>query len=182
MFSYDYLVAAALLTTPGEPAAPSAYLELIQPAFLQLSIDAEILDAREEQFLLGLSKDPAGDRRVLRQRWEQLFRMPSLAECQRFPPRKLIEEFLAFNRAYRMDLQATVAVDPHRAEALRNAIAEVDQLHEVWSTLRDARSTFYYVAVRRQSLQRLVDLVGAEAFYSAQLPPHVPIWQVPNWK
>jgi hypothetical protein len=33
---------------------------------------------------------------------------------------------------------------------------------------------------RRQALQELRDLVGARAFYSGQLPPHVPLWRIPT--
>ena len=44
-------------------------------------------------------------------------------------------------------------------------------------TVRDARSEYYYVTVRRQALVLLRHLAGNHAFYSGQLPPHVPIWR-----
>ncbi len=182
MFHYDYVLAAALLTTPVESPELVPHLELVQPTLLQLAIDAEILDPREEQYLHGLSNDLAGDCKAMRQRHDRLFRTPAVVECERLPPLKVIDEFLAFNRAYRVDLKAQFESNPVRAEALRTAIEDVDQLHHVWSTLREARCGFYYVMVRRQALQHLHDLVGAEAFYRAQLPPHVPIWQFQRMK
>jgi hypothetical protein len=88
----------------------------------------------------------------------------------------LIDEFLAFNRAYRSDLKARLEQEPSRAEELRAMMNEVDQLYQLWSTARDAKCGFYYVTVRRQSLAHLRDLAGAEAYYRGQLPPHVPLW------
>lgn len=182
MFNYDYVLAAALLTTPVDSSEWGPHLELIQPALLQLAIDAEILDPREEQFLHGLSQDLAGDCKALRERHDRLFAMPMLAECERFPPRRLIDDFLAFNRAYRADLQTRLELDRANAETWRLAIEEVEQMHLIWSTLREARCSFYYVMVRRQALQRLHDLVGHDRFYTAQLPPHVPLWHFPRMK
>jgi hypothetical protein len=31
--------------------------------------------------------------------------------------------------------------------------------------------------VRRQALKQLRTLIGAEAYYTGQLPPHVPLWR-----
>src|SRR5438552_11715558 len=83
MFSYDYILAAAVLTSPVEPAELAPHLALIQPTFMQLAIDVEILDPREEQYLEGLSKDPVGDCRALQTRYAVLCNAPSLAECDR---------------------------------------------------------------------------------------------------
>ena len=52
--------------------------------------------------------------------------------------------------------------------------------HQVWNTLRDARCSFYYVAVRRQALKQLRELVGEPAFYRAELPPPLPTWRLPR--
>ena len=151
----------------------------MQPAFLHVAIQAEVLEPREEQYLQGLSKDPAGDCKALQRRYEALAHTPALFEGDRFPQRALIEDFLAFNRAYRKELYASLQLNPRQADDLRDAIHEVDRLHFLWSTLRDARCPFYYVTVRRQSLQQVHDLIGAEAFFRSQLPPHVPIHHFP---
>jgi hypothetical protein len=180
MLNYDFLVAAVLLTSPVDSPELLAHLELIQPALLRLAIAAEILDAREETLLKGQSRDPVGDLHALRQRFDHLLNAPAVFEGDLFPERKLIEEFLAFNRSYRKELVARLECDPHRAEELRPAIAEVDQLHFVWNLLRDARCRYYYVTVRRESLRQVHDLIGAEAFYRSQMPPHVPLAQFPR--
>lgn len=182
MFTYDCLVAAVLLTTPVDTTELVPHLELIQPAFLQLAMDIEVLDPREDQYLQGLSRDPVGDWKVLRARYDVLLSAPRVAEADRLPDRKLVEEFLAFNRAYRKDLLARMLVNPLQGEELGTALNEVDRRYQVWSAVRDARCGFYYVTVRRQSMADLRDLVGAESFYRAELPAHVPIWHFPRLK
>ena len=180
MLSYDYILAAVLLTSPIESTTTAAHVELLQPAILALALDAEILDPREEPLLQGMSKDAVGDVAVLRKRFDALANAPMLAECACFPERKVVEDFLTFNRDYRRYLLAQLETDAVRAEELRTALQELDQRFHLWSTVRDARCTFYYVTVRRQALQQIRDLVGSEAYYRGQMPPHVPIWHFPR--
>ena len=178
MLSYDHALAILLLTTPLDPAELGPLLDDVMPAFLQVAVAAEVLDVREEQFFEGLSRDPAGDVRVLRQRYQNLLNAPSLAECERFLERKLIEEYLVFNRDYRKHLAQ--ALDWGYSEHVQMAIHDVDQCHFAWSLLRDAQCRYYYTNVRRQSLRQLRDVVGAEAFYSSQMPPPVPLAHFPR--
>ncbi len=182
MLSCDHALAILLLTTALDPADLGPHLALVKPTFLALAVEAEILDRREEQFFEGLSQDPLGDVRALQQRYRQLQKAPRLAECERFLDRNRIEHLLAFNRAYRKDLLAGLELEARYAEQFRQAINEVDQCYLVWSLLRDARCGFYYVTARRQALLQLRDLVGVDAYYSAELPPHVPSWHFPRMK
>jgi hypothetical protein len=181
MFSCEIVLAAVLLSAPKDLpvlAEQATWVEAMRPCVLALAIDAEILDPRERAFLI--MQDPAGDLAMLRGRNEEFARAPLLDECQRFPERKLINDFLALNRSYRNDLNARLAIDLVHMEELRTAICETDQLYQVWDTVRDARCDYYYVTVRRQSLQLLRDLIGAEAFYSGQMPPNVPVRHFPR--
>jgi len=182
MLSFDHALAILLLTTPLKPDDLGPHLDVVKPALLNLAVELEILDRREDQFFEGLSQDLVGDIQALQQRFRKHRCFPQLAECERFPERKLIEEFLSFNRAYRKDLVLRLEIDCQRTEELRSAIHEVDQHYLVWSLLRDARCRFYYVTARRESLGQLRDLVGAEAYYRSQLPPPVPRWHFPAMK
>jgi len=181
MLTCEILVAAVLLTSPKEPALSAdhnGWLEALRPALLTLAMDAEVLDPREKGFVLG--HDVAGDLAMLQGRFQELARAPQVGEGQRFPDRKVINESLALNRAYRNQLSARLAIDLVYSEELRAAIADTDQLYQIWDTVRDARCEYYYVTVRRQALQLLRDLIGAEAFNSGQMPPHVPVWHFPR--
>jgi hypothetical protein len=149
-------------------------VEAMRPTIIAMAIDAEILDPRERAFLF--TQDPAGDVAMLQCRNDDLLGAPALGESNRFPDRKLVNDFLAVNRSYRNDLHARIGVDLIHLEELRSAILETDRLYHVWDTVRDSRCDYYYVTVRRQSLQLLRDLIGAEAFYSGQLPPNIPSW------
>jgi hypothetical protein len=66
------------------------------------------------------------------------------------------------------------------ADELRTIVAETDWLYRIYDALRDARCEYFYVTYRRQALAQLRDLVGMEAYYSGQLPPHVPLWRIPE--
>ncbi len=181
MFTCEIVLAAALLTAPKYLPVPpdqAGWIECVRPALLTLAIDAEILDPREKAFLL--TQDPIGDIAMLQTRNEDFARVPSLAECQRFPERKLINDFLGLNRSYRNDLTARLAIDLVHMEELRTAINETDQLYQVWDSVRDARCDYYYVTVRRQALGLLRELIGAEAFYNGNMPPNVPVWHFPR--
>lgn len=180
MFTYETVLAAALLTTgPVElPEELVCWRVVVAEPLKSLSFQEEILDRREADHILQSRPVFAGDVRLLQGRFAELRHAPYLEECRRFPDRKLVNEFLNFNRAYRQDLVARMAIDKVHAEELRFVLAEVDALYQVWDTVRDARCEFYYDTVRRQALDLLRRLIGDEAFYSGRLPPHVPVWSI----
>jgi hypothetical protein len=156
----------------------AAWVEVLRPSVLALAMDAEVLDPREKGFVMG--QDVLGDLAMLQGRYVEFYKAPLLSEGTRFPDRKLINEFLALNRSYRNQLTQRLAIDLVYSEEIRTAIQETDQLYQIWDTVRDARCDYYYVTVRRQALSLLRDLIGAEAFYTGELPPHVPVWHFPR--
>lgn len=174
---FDFVLAAALLTAPKDaPPVDANWIEVLRPTILTLAVDGEILDPRERVFLF--TQDPNGDLTMLRGRNEDLAKCPQLGECERYPNRKMINDFLALNRSYRNDLTARLTIDLVHADDIRSAIIETDQLYQVWDSIRDAQCEYYYITVRRQSLGLLRDLIGTEAFYSGQMPPNIPIWHL----
>jgi hypothetical protein len=180
MFTYEFIVATALLTAPPETTqfmADGQWLVPLRGAVIQAALGGEILDRREERFTLVKEDSMRADLAMLQSRFQEFLNAPFLEECRRFPERSLVCDFLAFNRAYRTDLCSRMLIDPVHAEDLRNAILETDQLYRVWDAVRDSRCEYYYITVRRQALNLLREVIGNEAFYSGQLPPHVPIWR-----
>ena len=180
MFPFEYLLAVALLTGapdgPDPNVNPDLYLNL-RPTLQQLAIQWEILDPREVRYVLTRSEDFTSDLKLLRRRYHDLADAPPLSDCQRFPDRATISDLLAFNRAYRQHLDSRQSVELVHWWELREAIQETDRLYQVWDTVRDARSEFYFVTRRRQALKKLRDTVGPQAYSSAALPPHVPVWR-----
>ena len=71
-------------------------------------------------------------------------------------------------------------MDLVHGDELRIALNETDHLYQVWDSVRDARCNYYYVTVRRQALKTLREMIGTEAFYRGELPPHVPVWRFPE--
>jgi hypothetical protein len=95
----------------------------------------------------------------------------------RFPDRALINDLLSFNRSYRQHLDSRQSIEKTYWWELHEAVQEADRLYQLWDTVRDARCDYYYVTVRRQALKKVRETVGAQAYYSGCLPPHVPVWR-----
>jgi hypothetical protein len=183
MYALDYVLAVTLLTTPPEAmdfvedaSNPEMYTA-VRTTLQAVAIEWEILDPREVRYILTRSEDFASDLKLLRRRYQDLKDAPPLNDCNRFPDRSTISDLLAFNRAYRQHLDSRQSVDLVHGWEVRDALQEADSLYRVWDTARDARCDYYYVTVRRQALKRLREMVGAEAYYTSTLPPHVPVWR-----
>jgi hypothetical protein len=182
MTSYHALFAVALLVTPPDVLEIEDGAQLHQhlaPSVRALALQLELLDPREVNHLLADPRQFVSELKVLQGRYQELKTAPALAEVTRLPSRDVAADLLAFNRSYRDGLTSRLEVDMVHAEELRTALSETDQLHRIWDMVRDARCEYYYVTYRRQALMQLREAVGAQAFYSGQLPPHVPLWRIP---
>jgi hypothetical protein len=171
------LVIALLSASPSEPVAPvdPAEWPIVRAALFAQAVEWEILDPREDR-LLRLEDFPA-DLAALRRRYQELKNAPPLADAQRFPDRNRVADLLRFNRAYRRGLDARQVVDRDRADFLKEAVREADELYRVWDLVREASCDIYYIPVRRAALKRLREALGEAAYHAGDLPPHVPLWR-----
>jgi len=182
MLAYEFALAVVLIAAPAHHVPLDALPAWSGPwraVLVNTALQMELLDRRE---VSGIFVEPHAflqDLELVQARFHELKLAPMLEECRRFANRDLVNDLLAFNRAYRSDLVAQMAIDQIRAEELRGALYETDQLYAVWNNLRDAQSEFYYVTVRRRALLAVRQLAGDTAFYSGNLPPHVPVWRFP---
>jgi hypothetical protein len=180
MFPFDYLLAVALLTAPPdspEPTVPPDVHAQLQPTLQSLAVDWQILDPREIRYLLVRPEDITSDLNLLRRRYCDLADAPALEEGLRFPERAVVNELLAFNRAYRQHLDTCLTVELVHWWELHEALQETDRLYQVWDAVRDARCEYYYVTVRRLALKRLREMIGEDAYFTGTLPPYVPVWR-----
>jgi hypothetical protein len=178
----ELTLAVALLSAPPDSLELPDTVALhsaVAPALRAVAMDWELLDPRESDYLKN-PQDLASDLKLLQGRFEEYHSAPRVAEVNRFPGRDLVGDMLAFNRSYRDGINSRLDVDMVHADELRTIIAETDLLYRVYDALRDARCEYFYVTYRRQALAQLRDLIGMEAFYSGQLPPHVPLWRIPE--
>jgi hypothetical protein len=180
MFPLDCVLAVALLTSGpegGELPAPGDGLAAVRPTLQAVAVSWEVLDPRETRYVLARPEDFPADLKLLRRRYRELADAPPLHDCMRFPDRALINELLAFNRAYRQHLDNRQALEQTFWWELRESVQETERLYQIWDTVRDARCDYYYVTVRRQALKKLRETVGEDAYWSGCLPPHVPVWR-----
>ncbi|HEV3202949.1 MAG TPA: hypothetical protein VGY77_01130 [Gemmataceae bacterium] len=180
MFGYEYILALTLITAPPnslDSVRDSYLLAKVRTSLQEAAIKNEILDPKEVRYILARPEDFFADVHLLQRRFRELADAPALHDGLRFPDRDLVNELLAFNRAYRQHLSVRQPVELAKWWEIRTAIQETDFLYQVWDTVRDARCDYYYVTVRRQALKKLRTMLGEDKYYQGQLPPHVPLWR-----
>jgi hypothetical protein len=183
MTSTEALILALILLTGDGPATPQdpsllhKNLPAVRQAVVGLALDWEILDSREAPGMLTSPESAGRDLEMLRRRYRDLRDAPSAADAYRFPGRAMINEYLAFNRAYKTFVESREPMEVGDRTDIRGAAQEADELYDIWNTLKEARTEYYYITVRRAALKRLRDLLGEDAYQGAILPPHVPIWR-----
>jgi hypothetical protein len=182
MTALELGLAIILLATPPDtlelPDAPNTYV-WVAHAMRHVALQWEILDPRETDYLKH-AEDFASDLKLLQGRFEELHNAPPVADAYRLPCRELVNEMLAFNRTYRESINNRLDLDVVHADELRTILGETDFLYRVYDAVRDARCEYFFVTYRRQALAQLRELVGVHSYYSGQLPPHVPLWRIPE--
>ena len=108
MFTFNYLIAAALLAAPADKdvtLGPELF-GVVGPAVQKLALKWEILDPREVRYVMARPEDFSADLKLLQRRYHELANAPPVDDCKRFPDRAIVNEMLAFNRAYRTQMDA----------------------------------------------------------------------------
>jgi hypothetical protein len=164
-----------LMAKEDDPIPPEMFK--LSKCIQEEAVAMQILDEREKLYVLTRPEDIESDVRLLRCRWDELKDAPAIEDAFRFPERTVVNELLAFNRAYRhyVDIRASI-IGPRQDQWIA-AREEVDYLYQIWDTVRDSRCEYYYVTVRRQALKKLRDMLGEDNYYRGNLPPYVPIWR-----
>ena len=180
MSASDLILAAALLTAPvgtPEQTPEEDRWVAVRDAVHKTAVEWEIMDPRETRYVMATREDFEADLNLLRKRHADLADAPRLADCQRLPDRRMVNELIRFNRAYRKYLEERQAWEADRADLFHTAIQETDRFYRQWDAVRDAQCDFYYVTVRRAALKRLRDAIGEDAFSTGQMPHYVPDWR-----
>lgn len=180
MSASDLFLAAMMLSAPvgaPEQIPPPERWAVMQAALHQIAIDWEILDPRESRYVLARREDFQEDLDFLRKRRCELQDAPKLIEADRLPERRIVNDYIQFNRAYRQRLETRLAWEADRACLIQEALTETDRLYKLWDAAREAKGDYHYVTVRRQALKRFRDGIGATAFETGELPPYVPEWR-----
>ncbi len=180
MSASDLVLAAALLSAPvdtPEQTPAEERWEPVRAAIHKTAIAWEIMDPREERYLMAARDDFEPDLNLLRKRFAELADAPKLADCRRLPDRHTVNELIKFNRAFRKHLEEREVWEADRADLFHQAMQETDRFYRQWDAIRDAQCDFYYVTVRRAALKKLRDALGADAFAAGAMPSYVPEWR-----
>jgi hypothetical protein len=180
MSATDLVLAATLLSAPvgtPEQTPPEDRWIAVRDAIHKTAVGWEIMDPREERYLMAAREDFEPDLNLLRKRYFELADAPRLNDCHRLPDRRTVNELIKFNRAFRKHLEEREVWEPDRADLFHQAMQETDRFYRQWDAIRDAQCDFYYVTVRRAALKKLRDSLGASAFATGAMPSYVPEWR-----
>jgi hypothetical protein len=181
----DLFLATVLLSAPvGTPEQVPAAEQwpTVQASLHQIAIDWEILDPRETRYVLAKPDDFQTDLDFLRKRKADLADAPRIMDAARLPDRRLMDDHIQFNRAFRKHLDMRILWEIDRADLIGEAARETDRLYKLWDAMREAKCDFHYVTYRRLALKKLKDGLGADSYLTGELPPYVPEWRfVAKW-
>jgi hypothetical protein len=170
------MLLSAPVGTPEQVPPPERWV-VVKDSIQQIALEWEILDNRETRYVLTHREDFQADLDFLRKRRSELADAPKLAEANRLPDRRVTNDYIQFNRAYRKTLETRLVWEADRAERIGEVLRETDRLYKLWDAIREAKSDFHYVTYRRQALKKLKEGMGTEAFLTGELPPYVPEWR-----
>lgn len=180
MSASDLILAATLLSAPvgvPEEAPCSERWPAVQAALHRTAVEWEILDPRETRYVLAQPEEFQTDLDFLRQRRADFADVPRLADANRLPNRRLMDDYIQFNRAFRKHLDVRLLWEADRADIIGETVRETDRLYRLWDAMREAKCDFHYVTYRRQALKKLKDGLGESVYASGELPPYVPEWR-----
>lgn len=172
-------VATVLLQCPPETPVPW-FLNTaeMRAALRQVSVQAELLDAKETGCILAKAEEFAENVNLLRRRHQELWDAPPIWDATRYPDATVIGELLQANQSYRAYLVANQAFYRYKYWDYQVVIQETDLLYRIWDTVRESRCEHKLVTCRRAVLKKLRDeYIGPEMYYAGALPPNVPIWR-----
>ena len=136
------------------------------------------VDPREVKYVLSNPQCFQQDFNLIKCRYKKLYDAPFVVDCQRFPARSDCYDAKSYNRFYKQHIEFKLQVSVYQnKEFWRQTLQETDYLYQVWDTVSDSRSEYYYVTVRREALKNLRDMIGEDAYYTGELPPYVPLWR-----
>lgn len=175
---YNYILALAILTGNEDVADKADMFSNLKDAIVNVAVERELLDTRNEtRFMLKNWNCFQADIDMIRQRYIELKDAPFVEDARRFPNKEYINELISFNRAFKANLEEYANCHNARRDEYSLVIKETERLYLLYDVVRDAQSDYYYVTVRRTALLKLKGIIGNEAYYSGELPPHVPVWR-----
>jgi hypothetical protein len=157
----------------------------LRKAIQEQAIIMQLLDRRETSYIMAKESDAESDLRLIRRRRCDLKDAPFVEEAAvRFPDRKLVNEYVMFNRAYRKTILERSQLEQDRVNIINAVVIETDECYKHWDAMRDARCEFYYITVRRTALLKFKTAMlnyknaeGISYWETGEIPPSIPYWR-----
>lgn len=149
-------------------------------ALVRMAVAMEVLDSREGAYTFNqtIESVASADLDRIRERVFDLADSPSVATIESWPDREVFIQRCHFNRRYLAHIEGLWRAEPDRKHLYEEVIGEINWLYQVNDLMRDARSEYFYVYVRRRAAKRAIQMAGDQIFDC----PAAPIWRMNELK
>ena len=151
---------------------------------IDTAIELEIMDERERPFFtkdLYANETQLDSIKIFYNRYQDLKDVPKIQSINNYAPfnRNQIQDFIMFNRKFQnyLEQEMLLNVSNYKARECGDALHETKILFSFWDSVRDAKTEFYYIHVRRYGLKKVIGAIGEENFYNGNFPDSVPTWR-----
>lgn len=142
----------------------------------KLAIVCELMDKREYNEIFFRLEDFVQDARCIRERKEKLRNAPAASDSYLFPDRDLISKCMEANFYYQQFLKSNRYLNSSTAVQYSKALVQCQTLRTLYDSVRDAKTDYMYITIRRLALAKIRQTIGDEAYYTGTLPPALPTW------
>lgn len=146
----------------------------LNAALVRVSLELEVLDKRETYFF-NVTWKPATqvDLDRIRDRVEELADAPPMSLIDTWPAQSIFQERCSFNRRYLRWVEDRWREETDRRHLYGEVMEEANFCYRVNDLIRDARSDYFYVHVKRRAAKQAIALAGEDLFDV----PAVPLWR-----
>ena len=173
------LVLALLLLTSPESEEPREYGPIVAYNITRLASELDLIDEREMYYFELHHKNYYNSTFIeLRQRFHNLKDAPPISDMYRFPSKQIAQDNIDLNRNFAIHVWSMVdQTRSSKNEHYREIISECKRLEEFWELMDEVQRPYLYKPTRRESMKRIRQLIGEEAYYYGRFPSPVPLWR-----
>lgn len=101
---------------------------------------------------------------------------PPGSDRHHFPHLHICQENVKFSKQYIQHIEFQQCLYPHLFKEYDKILKDAEWCHRCWSRLEYVQMKPWNETSDRCFLGKIREMVGEEAYYGGQMPPHVPIW------
>lgn len=147
-------------------------------ALRETAVELELLSRDSIPGYFRFPREFYSDLSIMRNRYRDKLRFPSIREADMLPAASVIREALNFNRGFQQHLQSQILIESGENKALYEVVLEETiELYKVWFAMEQAKTYLWNPNERHRALYQLKSMLGDHDYYAGKWPPCVPKWR-----